>query len=426
MKQNSINKMSAITAMLLVASIVMFSLVACSNGRSSIFDDDNGKESSSETDTTADNEVKRFDYFSADNSQYISLSHDAYASVSVDIQDVFQVDDEDVSDYIDKILFQNKKVKNNGSKVTDQPLRYGDTAYIFYKGLIDGEEFEGGSNMDDESPYGLSLGSGSFIPGFEDALIGIVPCETSLSNLYKIDLTFPETNNEEVAGKEVSFYICVSWAVQYEIPELTKTFVTETLKFETDKDDVIEAYRDYVKEYLEKEKAKEKEEAVLAEIWNKLLESATIKSYPEGEVEYFYNETISGFEQTYEYMKYYGYTFENFDEFAREYMGLKKDADWKEALRNDCKNRVAKYLIVHIIAEQENITVTEEAYEDEIKYYMDYYADYSYTRDDIIKYMGEDNLKESALNTLVMYNYVVKNAEVNLLPIEEESTAATE
>ena len=130
-----------------------------------------------ETETRA----PRYDYFEADVKADVMVEQSVYANMQLTLPAELQITHEDVMEYIDYILFQYRTADNGTTQVTDQPMKLGDTAYVYYKGMMDGEEFEGGSNWDDASPYALGLGSGSFIPGFEEGLVGVIPANSSPS-----------------------------------------------------------------------------------------------------------------------------------------------------------------------------------------------------------------------------------------------------
>ncbi len=409
------NTIIKVIILALCALLCASTLASCNN--------DQADTSDSSTDTTSsdgsssdEDEVKRFDYFGADMSEYISIPSDFYKSLTVSLENNYTASDEDVQSYIDQKLFDARTPVGEGERTTSVAMKRGDTAYIFYKGMMDGKEFEGGSNMDDETPYGLALGSGSFIPGFEEGLIGVIPKDTSMEEMYEIDVTFPESyGNSEYAGKDATFYVYVAYSVQYEIPELSEKLITDTFKFKTDSNDVVAAFKKYVKDTIQDEYDEERKSEISYLAWEQLIESCEVKKYPEGEVDHYYDQELEGFEYYYQQYQYMGYTFESFDVFAREYMGLEKDADWKTALREDCQKRVSMFLICHGIATIEGITVTEEAYNEQLDYYVDYYSGQGYSAEYIESMIGEYDLKEAALNSLVIEDIVLANTTVKEL-----------
>ena len=391
-------KIAAIIAALLCAILIC---VACKDN---------------ETPPAEEETTTRFDYFAIENIEdYVSLDKSVYENMTIELETDYSVNDKEINEYIDLLLF-NKKTKTNGdTKITKEAIKRGDTAYIFYKGVIYNpvkeayEEFEGGSNMDGTSPYALSIGSGSFIDGFEDALIGVIPSETGPEDMLEIPLKFPIDYHEStLAGKEVIFYVYVSWVIQYDIPEYNEKFIKETLKFEAKTDDVIGEHKQSIRESLEAEFASAKDQAIEYAIWEKLYNNATILVYPESEVNFFYNSYYSDLESARTMYAYYGYSFNSMDEFCRWYLGLAADADWKAVVMDQAKQAVAQTLIYHAVADACGITVTDEQFNNMVQQYVDYYASSSktYTAEEIISLIGRSPIMEG-----VLYQNVVEYIE---------------
>lgn len=350
----------------------------------------------SEEETTSKGEVERFDYFSANMSEYVTIDSALYKDSSVTINSEFLVDDAAVEKYIQSALYKYRKVQNDAAQVTDKPIKYGDTAFIYYRGELDGKEFAGGSNFDDAKPYELGIGSNKFIEGFEEGLIGVVPSETSKDKPYALEVTFPENyGKEELNGKDVIFYVWVVYKVEYELPELTNDFVTNTLKFKTEEEDAAAAYKQNIKEGLEQYRDAEVKNA----LWETLLDEAVLIKYPQTEVQYFYDSYVDQYEYYKSYYENYGYTFKSFDDFVIQYLGLDKDADWKKETLANSQLDVLQNLVSHAIAQQEGIEVTAEDRQDAIDYYMEYYKNYGQkvTEEELIEAVGERLLNEYAL-----------------------------
>ena len=363
------------------------------------------EETSVEETTVEETTEFRFNYFEANLNDYASIDPSVYESFTMVVGSEYEVNEEAISAYIESLCYEYRYELNGTTKVTNQPIQKGDIAYIFYKGVIDGEEFEGGSNMDATSPYALTIGSGAFIYGFEDALIGIVPNETSLENMIAINLTFPENYYEELAGKDVTFYVYISWIVEYEIPEFNESFVRDTLKYESESEDIVAAFLEDVRIYLEAQNASQIQAMRENHIWTTLIEGMSVTKYPEGEVESYYNYYYSEVEYYYEYYTYFGYKFESFDAFARQFLGLSADADWLAEITKYAEEATKQTMAYHIVAENEGIEITEDDVNAEIDAYIEYYKNYygqTYTREQIIEGMGELSLRESALCTKVL------------------------
>ena len=399
---------------------VMVAATSCKNK------EENPEQSTTEVTTEA---ATRFDYFAIENcADYISIDPSVYANMSIELEDKYSVSDEKVEEYIEYLRFSKKTIKNAGAKLTEEPIRFGDTAYVFYKGvLLDDEgnvvldengkekEFEGGSNMSSESPYALSIGSGSFIDDFEDQLIGVVPSETSPTKLVSVDVTFPADYTEAtLAGKNARFYVYVSWLVQYEVPEYNETFIKETLGYVPTTEDVIAEHKAYLRSVMEKEFETSKQEDIESLIWDKLYASATVVKLPESEVEYFYKSYCADLEEAMQYYNYaYSYGFTDVQVFARWYLGLDEKGDWSAVILGEAKKAVTQTILYHAIAQQCGIQITTEKFEASVAEYMSLYAQsgYSYTRDQIIEKLGETSIKEGVLYELVV-EYIKDRATI--------------
>ena len=239
---------------------------------------------SAETESeSGDGELKNFDYLSADLDEYITLPDYDYLKNTVTLGSEYVVTDEMIDEYMADFLFDKKTKTNGDTQVTDQPIKLGDSAFIYYTGYLNGVAFNGGSNASDAKPYELSIGSGSFIPGFEEGLIGIVPSSTSKDAPYDLHVTFPENyNQKDLAGKAVIFKVWVVYTVQYTIPELTDDFVKNTVKY----DGTSAEYRADIKNAMIEEAKTAAEDAALEEITEKLIKDSTVKKFPQEAIDF--------------------------------------------------------------------------------------------------------------------------------------------
>lgn len=401
MKNSHLKVLVIILAVLLVASVTALVIFLLNQ---------NGADKSPDGDT----EVKEdFDYLGADLSQYITLNADAYQSNTVTLGTEYLVDDALVQKYIDEERFQNRQKEGvdgrYGEQYTDKPVRYADTAAIRYIGYIDGKTFEGGSNVDAKYSYELAIGSGAFIPGFEDALIGVIPANTSKENPHRINVTFPEDyDHEDLAGKAAVFDVWIEYTIMYYVPEFNDDYVATILKFNGS----AEAYREQVRQNLENASKDSADEQAVAAIISQLAEKAVIIEYPEQSVTYWYNQYIAQFDYYMQYYQSYGYTFASLDEFIIAYAGLAQGTDVKATVTDYAKSMVKNNLIYYTIAKQQGFNVSEEEYNNGVKalaeyytkYYTEYYTNYygyeykvTYTEADVIAEMGEARLKQNML-----------------------------
>ena len=381
-----------------------------------------GATTSAETTAETKEEVTqmpRYDYFEAEVGPDVTLDKSVYASMKLELPKSLLVTDEQVQTYLNYLIFQEREAVNGDTKVYDQPLKLGDTAYIYYRGTVDGKEFEGGSNMEDKTSYGLGLGSGSFIPGFEEGLVGVIPNQTSKDNPAEVHVTFPEGYNAELGGKDAIFYVYVEYAVQYTLPEYTREFVEKTLKYESEKVHVTEKsflaeFEAYLKTYIEDQNKENVEAAKTDALWTYLTEKVVCVNLPQMELDYYTTSYLNEINAAYEYYST-GTSKDQFLEmyptvgdFAIVFMGYDEDADWEAEIAKQAELMVKKDMLVHAIAEWENMeTVTDEELEDEIEYWIEYYGGYV-TKEDILENIGEAYLRESAF-AVKMYDYLIAN-----------------
>ena len=366
-------------------------------------------DTSASTETEAVTAPPRHDYLADDVAPNVTIDKADYTDLTLTVPNSLKVEDEDVQAYIQNIRFQYRTAVNGTAMVKDKPLSPGDDAYIYYKGFVDGEAFEGGSNWDDESSHKLGLGSGAFIPGFEDALVGIIPNQTSKDSPAEIHVTFPEDYDEKLAGKDATFHVVVEYAVQYTIAEYNREFVEKTLKYEPKKEfyagdaALLEEFEEYVRDYLTQQNASYVENAKIDALWNHLTEKATCVNHPKLEMDYY----IGAYKQEVEYYFEY-YTSSGGEEFKKlypdvgtfavVYLGLEKGADWEAEIAKMAERMVARDMVRHAIGELEGLeTVTDEEFKAQVKQWVDYYYGYM-TEAEIIQNMGETFLRESAFS----------------------------
>ncbi len=382
-------------------------LVMCSGVLAACKGNGNGKETESETETTP--LTSQYDYLGNDVAQYVTIDKSVYTDMHLTVPDYYKIEEDDVQDYVKYILFENRTAVNGTTEYTDIEVSNGDDAFIYYKGLLDGEAFEGGSNWDDKKPYQLGIGSQSFIPGFEEGLVGVVPNTTSKDNPYELKVTFPEDYAEELAGKEVTFLVVITHIVRYDIPAYTVEFIEDTLQYEfkqsfyaSDAAKFTE-FEGYLMEQLIADNEAALDSAKSDALWAYLISKATFSYLPEGEVEIYYNNYVSEIQEIYNYYAASSENGEEFvtyyptvDDFATVYIGLEKGADWKAEMLKRAEDVIKRKMVGHAIGEMENLeTISEAEYNAQVEYWVEQYKDYGMTSADVIANMG-DSLDELA------------------------------
>ena len=399
-------KLYLIAALLMLASLL--TLASCNKGGESTDTTASDTTAAETEETTA---IPRYDYMDATVSPDVSINREDYTNLTLTVPNSLKITDEDVDLYVQSILFQHRTADNGTAMVKDQALKRGDDAYIYYKGFVDGKEFESGSNWDDEKPTALGLGSGKFVPGFEESLVGLIPNQTSKTNPAEIHVTFPEDYSEDLAGKDVTFRVVIEYAVQYTLPEYTRAFVVDKLKYEPKLEfyasdaALLDEFEEYVYNYLVEQNKTNVENAKIDALWNHLTEKAVCQNHPQLEMDYYYNSYVAEVEYYFEYYTAYGgdqfkTLYPNLDAFAPVYFRFEKGADWKAEVTKMARLMVEQDMITHAIAELEDLeTVTQEEFDKQVQYWIDYYLSTYYTsvsKSEIIQNMGETFLKESA------------------------------
>ncbi len=279
-----------------------------------------------------------------DWSQYIDIGE--YSSIELDMYP--DVTDEDIENEINTLLLSMGETV----EVTDRAAEEGDTLDIDFVGTVDGEEFEGGSY----SGYSLTLGSGTFIDGFEEGLIGAETDQTVTLNLQFPD---PYRNNPDLAGKDVVFTVTVNSITETIYPEFNDAFVAENTDYST-----VEEYREGTSRALEEQYHEDMVTYKSSYAYYNVYDNSTFtETYPEGLIEKFYNQ----------YIDYYTQTAEDYDlelsDYLSDYLGATEDD--LIAYAEDWSENISKQTILLLrIAQEEGLFITDdETYREEAEAY---------------------------------------------------------
>ena len=257
-------------------------------------------------------------------------------------KDSVEVTDADVEERLDSLLSRQAEwqIKEGESKK-------GDIVVIDFKGFIGDEAFEGG----EAKGYELELGSGSFIPGFEEQLEGkVAPVDTV------VNVTFPENYQvADLAGKEAKFEVTVHDVKEKVLPELTDEFVKE---FSKEAASTVAEYKEKLKEEIKLEKENLAEKSYSDKVISTAVENAKV-SVPEKLVE---QEVNSMFEQFTGNLSRQGLSFDLYEQFTG-----KGEADLKAEMKSDAENKIKTSFVLGEIAEVEKVEVTEADIDAEVK-----------------------------------------------------------
>ncbi len=270
-----------------------------------------------------------------------------YKDLEIEEKD-FSVSDENIEQELQKMQEQQGQL----IVVEDGELQNGDHAIIDFEGFKDGEPFEGGKG----EKFDLEIGSGTFIPGFEEQLVGMKPGEEK-----EIEVTFPEEYHaENLAGQPVTFKVKLNEIKRLNLPEIDDEFVKDVSEFDT-----LEELKADIKNRLE-EKAKQDEENYKREaVVEKAAENATI-DLPEVMISHEIDHMLQDLEQR---LQMQGMNLDLYYQFS----GLNEEA-LREQFKEDAEKRIRTRLTLEAIAEEENVEVTDEDLDEELKKIAEMYS----------------------------------------------------
>lgn len=317
--------------------------------------------------------------------------------------EVPQVTSTEVTDeMVEQTIQSNLSLQAEKSTVTDRAAQEGDWVNIDYTGYLDGEAFDGGS----AEGYDLELGSGTFIgatedyAGFEDQIVG-----HSTGEEFDITVQFPDSySNANLAGKAAQFHIVLNEIYTMVEPELTDEWVTSNSETSTDTD----GYREEIRNQLEQNNEAAAQKQLSTSVQQALLDSLEIKSYPEDIVE----AQVADMKGYYSDMA--GYYNMELSDFIETYLQVSED-DFNKKLKENAEQTAAFDEAVKLIADKENLNLTDEEYEEKIQEYADEHG-----ADDVEAYkeeVGEDVLKRAILRDEVTA-YLVENC----IQVEDSSS----
>ena len=263
-----------------------------------------------------------------------------YKGLEVEEESV-EVTDEDIEQELKNLQEQHAElvVKEDGE------IAEGDTVVIDFEGFTDGEAFEGGKGEN----HSLEIGSGQFIPGFEEKLIGKKPGEET-----EIDVTFPEEYHaENLAGKEATFKVKIHEVKAKELPELDDEFAKDV----DDEVETLDELKTKKKEQMLEERTQAAETAKRESLIEKASDNVEV-DIPDAMVENELEQMLAEFEQR---LQMQGMTLEMYSQFS----GQDEDA-LKEQMKEDAAKRVKTSLTLEAIANAENLEATEEEVNEEI------------------------------------------------------------
>ena len=264
----------------------------------------------------------------------------------------------------------NADLKRNSRFVdVDREAQEGDTANIDFDGYLDGEQFEGGYG----EGYRLEIGSKTFVPGFEDQIIGMKVGETK-----DINITFPENYTEELAGKDVVFKVKLNSLCVAELPEFDDEFVQDISEFET-----VDEFKADLRKEMEKRAVENVESAFRSDIMMQACENMTV-DIPEVLINAKVEELV------HTYANNFGVTDPKLTtEDIIKMMGL-DDESLNTTIRPVAVNQVKQELLLEAVIEAEGIDISGVAFDEYVKTTAE---SVNATPESILNYFGEDFIK---------------------------------
>ncbi len=289
--------------------------------------------------------------------------------------------------------------RNARMVVAERPVQEGDTIYFDYAGFVGEEQFEGGTAENAT----LKIGSGQFIPGFEDQLVGAKAGEE-----VEVKVTFPETyHSEKLAGQDAVFKCKIHEVKEEQLPKLDDEFAMDVSEFDT-----LKELREDTRKRLQETADHRAENDAKDKMIDTIAEANPI-DVPQVMVEDEVNEMIRGMDQQ---MRYQGLTIDQYVQFTGVTM-----EDFRKEMEEEAKKRVASRIILRSIGAKEKIEITEEDVEKELSRMAEVYK---MDLDGIKDLIGEDNMeyfKKDIMITKVI-NYLYDNAKVSVVKPEKKTT----
>ena len=277
--------------------------------------------------------------FTAEVSVKPEVTLGEYKGVEVEKSNV-EVTDEDINKEVDKERENNSRTID----VDDRAVESGDIIKLDFDGSVDGVPFAGGKAEN----YTLTIGSGSFIPGFEDQLIG-----TKIGEDKDVTVTFPEDYHEKsLAGKEAVFKCKVNAITVKELPDADDEFASEVSEFET-----LAEYKEDIKKKLTEKKEKEARAKKEAQAVEKAVENATME-IPDAMIDTQVQSMMEDFARR---MQSQGLSLEQYFQFTG--MDAKKMHD---QMKPEALKRIQNSLVLEAVAKAENIEISDEKVDEEI------------------------------------------------------------
>lgn len=302
-----------------------------------------------------------------------------YKGIEADKKE-YNVTDEDINKEIDTMREKNARLVD----VTDRPAKVGDITLIDFKGFVGDNQFEGGTSEN----HKLEIGSGQFIPGFEEQLVGV-----ELGKEVDVNVQFPEDyRSEELAGKPAIFKVTIKEIKEKQLADLDDEFAKDVSEFDT-----LEDLKADIRKKREEEAKRLEKQQYEDDVISKIVENATV-DIPEVMVDAQVNIMLRDFDYQ---LRYQGLNLEAYLKYAN--MDMDK---LKESYRDVARGRVKSQLVLEKVAEIEGVAATEEDLNTEIektaKHYEQDLEKFKTTlKEDEVSYIKDGIIVQKTIDFLV-------------------------
>ena len=321
--------------------------------------------------------------FSAEVALKPDVTLGKYKGVKVDKIDTAVKDEE-----VDKAIDAERERNSRSISVTDRPVKDKDDIILDFEGFVDGVAFNGGKGEN----YPLTIGSGQFIPGFEDQLIG-----KEIGTECEVNVTFPEDyQSDELKGKDATFKCTVKEIKEKELPELDDEFASEVSEFDT-----LDEYKADVRKKLEEKKATDARNAKEDAVIQAIIDDAKM-DIPPAMLDTQKRQLAEEFAQR---IQSQGLSFEQYMQFT----GMTAET-FMEQVEPQAKQRIESRLVLEAVAKAEGLEATEDDYNKEIEKMAE---NYKMEKDKVIEMIGEEGKKQIMEDIAVSkaVDFVVDNAK---------------
>ena len=325
----------------------------------------------------------------------------------VEVKDYFGVEVEQVEakvkpEDVEKEI-EGLQKRNARMILADRPVKEGDTVLLDYSGFVGEEQFEGGTAERQE----LKIGSGMFIPGFEEQLVGATPGEKK-----DVTVTFPEEyHSEDLAGKEAVFHCLIHEVKEEQLPELDDEFAKDVSEYDT-LDELKKETEARLQKYADEQSVNAAKDAVIEKVYQ-INKTDVPRVMVEDEIDRMAQDLDHQ-------LRYQGLSLEQYLQF------MQKDAkEFREELREDATKKVSTRLVLMSIVEAEKVDVTEEELETElanmaVQYNMETAQDKEMIGADNMKFFKKDIQLKKVIDMLYDKAKVTKVEKAEEAPETEE------